>query len=74
MLPTHYVIEPAAARPRRSRWTGARLPGDVSLSVGDLVTLRSFAQSERRADGHSLSLRGAAQPGQPPLRAALAER
>ena len=66
VLPTHYVIAPE--RGRGQVLDGHASPLETSLNVGDLVTLRRFAQSEQRADGRSLSLRGTAQPGQPPLR------
>lgn len=66
VLPTHYVIEPAGGR--GFPLDGRTPPGALALNVGDLVSLRGFARQEPRADGRSLSLLGAAQPGQPPLR------
>ena len=66
VLPTHYVITPERGRGRPL--DGNDAPAESSLAVGELVTLRRFAQVEPRADGASLSLRGTAQPGQPPLR------
>mgnify|MGYP001111690923 CR=1 FL=1 len=66
VLPTHYVIEPASGR--GFPVDGRTPPGALALNVGDLVSLRGFLRQERRADGRSLSLLGAAQPGQPALR------
>ncbi len=66
VLPTHYVIEPASGR--GFPLDGRTPPGALSLNEGDQVTLRGFVRQERRADGRSLSLLGAAQPGQPALR------
>jgi hypothetical protein len=66
VLPTHYVISPERGRGQLLDGHASSL--ETNLAVGELVTLRRFAQSELRADGTSLSLRGTAQPGQPPLR------
>jgi hypothetical protein len=66
VLPTHLVVEPAAGRGHPV--DGSQSPAEVDLRVGDMVTLRSFPQVERRLDGRSLSLQGTAQPGHPPLR------
>ncbi|MCU0485233.1 MAG: aminoglycoside phosphotransferase family protein [Anaerolineales bacterium] len=66
VLPTHYVIEPDSGR--GFPLDGRTPPGALALNEGDLVTLRGFVRQERRADGRSLSLLGAAQPGQPALR------
>ena len=66
VLPTHYVIEPTSGRGRVL--DGRSAPSVAELGVGELVTLRNFAQRERRADGASLSLLGDPPPGQPPLR------
>jgi hypothetical protein len=66
MLSTHYVIEPA---PGRGDPLDGRTPPDVvDFGLGNFVRLRNFPHSERRADGRSLSLRGTAAPGHPPLR------
>ncbi len=66
VLPTHYVIEPASGRGRPL--DGRSAPAATDMTVGEMVTLRNFAQRERRADGVSLSLLGEPPPGQPPLR------
>ena len=66
VLPTHYVLEPAAGRGRIL--DGRSAPGGMDLQVGELVTLRNFTQRERRLDGASLSLQGEPPAGQPPLR------
>jgi hypothetical protein len=66
VLPTHYVIEPASGRGRLL--DGRSAPSATDLAVGELVTLRSFNQRERRPDGVSLSLLGEPPAGQPPLR------
>ena len=66
VLPTHVVVEPSVGRGQPL--DGRMAPDELKLRVGEMVTLRSFAGVERRADGHSLSLLGTAQPGQPPLR------
>ena len=47
---------------------GRAAPASKEFRPGDLVTLRHISQTELRADGRSLSLRGQPQPGQPPLR------
>jgi hypothetical protein len=67
MLPAHYVISPEAGR--GGVIDGRQSPAQTNLAVGDRVSLRGFTHIERRADGKSLSLRGEATPGQPPLRA-----
>ncbi len=66
VLPTHYVIEPTSGRGRPL--DGRSAPTATDLAVGEIVTLRSFTQRERRADGASLSLLGDPPAGQPPLR------
>jgi hypothetical protein len=66
MLPTHYVVEPCGGR--GVPLDGSKPPAEVDLPAGTVVTLRNFPASERRPDGHSLSLRGQPPPGQPPLR------
>jgi hypothetical protein len=67
MLPAHYVIVPEAGR--GEVLDGRQPPTRTNLAVGDQVSLRGFTHLERRADGNSLSLRGEATPGQPPMRA-----
>jgi hypothetical protein len=66
LLPAHAVLVPeqGAGRPL----DGTSVPGEIHFQVGDLVTLRHFPTVELRADGQSLSITGAARPGQPPLR------
>lgn len=65
LLPTHLVLEPVPGlRPQLT------LDGNVSsigaqVDLGDIVTIRNFPHIERRVDGRSLSLAGAASP---PLR------
>ncbi len=66
VLPTHYVIEPSSGRGHPLDARSA--PATTELAVGDIVTLRSFTQRERRPDGASLSLLGEPPAGQPPLR------
>ena len=66
MLPTHYVVEPAAGRDRVL--DGQRPPGEMPWAVGDTVILQNFADISRRPDGQSLALRGKAIPGHPSLR------
>ena len=66
MLPAHYVIEPAAGR--AAVLDGRSAPAATRLAPGDMVMLRNFSHREQRPDGRSLSLRGSASPGQPPLR------
>jgi hypothetical protein len=70
MLPAHLVIEPAGAGTKAAPkiLDGRVSPGQVDLSVGDSVQLKNFPSFERRIDRQSLSLRGAASPGLPPLR------
>lgn len=67
MLPTHYVVEPLAAR-AASLLDGRRPPAELALQPGDVVTLRGLAAVELRPDGQSLALAGRAAPGHPPLR------
>ncbi|MGW8251638.1 MAG: phosphotransferase, partial [Anaerolineales bacterium] len=67
LLPTHYVIQPESGR--GMVLDGRASPVNVSLQIGDLVSLRNFSRVELRLDGKSLSLKGHAQPGQPRLRA-----
>jgi hypothetical protein len=70
LLPPHFVLEPSAAEPT----LGARLldeqtlPEKLSLAPGDLVTVRAFRRSERRADGLTYTLFGRADPGRAALR------
>ena len=66
VLPTHYVIAPERGRGQVLDGHASAL--ETTLAVGELVTLRRFSQADLRADGTSLSLRGTALPGQPPLR------
>jgi hypothetical protein len=66
LLPTHYVVEPDEER--GLDLNGKLSPGDVSLDIGDVVTLRNFPIIRKRADGYSLSLKGELTPGQAPLR------
>lgn len=77
LLPPHYVLEPleVCARPLGPAITEQSDPAALHLAVGDLVAVGAFRQSELRADGRSLTLRGQARPGQPALRLRwLAER
>ena len=67
LLPTHYVIQPDGGR--GMVLDGRTFPAEVSLEVGDRVSLRNFSQVELRLDGESLSLKGQPSPGQPRLRA-----
>ena len=66
VLPTHFVVEPAhgSGKTLDGRW----LPDETAYRVGDLVTLRNFSRSEKRADGQSLALLGIPAPGLPALR------
>ncbi len=66
LLPTHYVIQPEAGKGQPL--DGKTVPAETQLTIGESVTLRNFSVVERRPDGKSLSLRGVAAPGQPPLR------
>ena len=66
VLPVHYVIEPDSRR--GAALDGRTTPAEASFRVGEQVILHNFTQVERRGDGRSLSLRGEAMPGQPPLR------
>lgn len=66
VLPTHYVLQPVNGSGRVL--DGRRPPAEVSLEMGEQVTLRNFGIAERRLDGKSLSLRGQPANGQPPLR------
>lgn len=66
MLPTHLVLEPSSGA--GEVLDGRTPPAGLHLQVGQNLTLRGFSVAELRADGRSLSLRGQAQPGQPPLR------
>jgi hypothetical protein len=66
LLPAHLVVE--SAQGKGKTLDGSTPPFSLAVEIGDIVTLRNFTQSERRVDGHSLSLRGEAGPGQPPLR------
>jgi len=66
MLPTHYVVEPAAGKGRPLDGQGT--PGEMQWVAGDTVILQNFEGIERRPDGQSLSLRGKANPGHPSLR------
>jgi hypothetical protein len=66
VLPTHFVVEPA-------RGGGKPLDGrlasqEISCQIGDLVTLRNFPRSEKRADGQSQALLGIPAAGLPSLR------
>ncbi len=70
LLPPHFVLEPIAADPP----LGARLldeqtlPEKLSLAPGDLVTVKAFQRSEKRADGATYTLFGRTHPGRAPLR------
>jgi hypothetical protein len=66
LLPAHAVLVPEAGTGRLL--DGSASPGEASLEIGAVVTLRHFPTAEPRADGQSLALAGAARPGQPPLR------
>jgi hypothetical protein len=66
LLPTHLVVEPAAGK--GAILDGHIPPSTLRLQAGDLVTIRNFAAAELRSDERSLSLRGLAPPGHPPLR------
>jgi hypothetical protein len=66
MLPTHYVVEPAAGKGRPL--DGQHAPGEMQWAVGDRVILQNFERIERRPDGQSLSLGGKAISGHPSLR------
>ena len=73
MLPAHFVIEPVAASAvsGAKRMDGRKPAEQDTYRVGDVVVLEHFPVGgiEMRADGRSLSLRGEAAAGQPPLRA-----
>ncbi len=66
LLPAHLILVPEPGK--GAVLDGSTHPDALHLAVGDRVTLRSFARTELRADGKSLSLIGQTQPGQPPLR------
>ena len=66
LLPTHLVVEPAVGK--GTILDGRTTPSSLHLQVGERVTIRNFSSTELRSDGRSLSLRGFASPGHPPLR------
>ena len=72
MLPAHFVIEPVAANAisGAKRMDGRKPAEQDTYRIGDVVALQHFPTSgvELRADGRSLSLKGEAAAGQPPLR------
>lgn len=69
LLPTHYVLEPVAARSGAARPFDARVaPGDANLQIGDVIQVQHIQTLELRPDARSLSLVAPAMPGQPPLR------
>ncbi len=70
LLPTHWVLEPAAPGALVTRvLDGLRPPAEVTLAVGDIVRLQNLRAYEVRPDGVSMSLAGRAAPGQPGMRA-----
>ena len=74
LLPPHFVLEPAAADAPLGAPLGARLldeltlPEKIALAPGDLVMVKAFQRSERRADGMTYTLYGRAHPGRAALR------
>jgi len=66
VLPPHYVIKPEVGR--GSVVDSRTPPGEINLSVGDLVSLKNFSTIERHADGLSFTIKGEAAPGHPPIR------
>lgn len=66
VLPTHVVLKPATGA--GEILDGKSPPDDLSLMVGDVLTLRNLTVEEIRADRRSQSLIGTSQPGSPPLR------
>ena len=66
-LPSHYIIEPAA-KGRGQEFDGIGSPADYDWQPGDLVALTNFKVVEMKGGGQRLSLEGARQAGQAPLR------
>jgi hypothetical protein len=66
VLPTHLVIEPEEGK--GVELDGHLQPDEINLRLGQLVTLRNFAISEKRLDGKSQSLTGYSDKGRSPLR------
>jgi hypothetical protein len=69
LLPPHYELEPLPCRVTPAQVIDERCsPGRLALHPDQVVLVRSFALGELRSDGHSLTLRGQVQPGEPALR------
>ena len=69
LLPPHYELEPLPCRASPTQVIDERnSPGRLSLHADQVVLVHSFALSEMRGDGHSLTLRGRPAPGEPALR------
>jgi len=69
LLPPQYELEPLHFRVKPTQVIDERSsPGRLSLHTDQVVLVRSFALSELREDGHSLTLRGLPTPGEPALR------
>jgi hypothetical protein len=66
LLPTHLVIEPSPGK--GAYLDGDTLPFDLSLKIGDQVSLGRFPTVEPLVGTKGYSLRGAAGRGQPALR------
>ncbi len=70
LLPTHFVLEPAAPGALVTRLLDGRRPAEeAGLVIGDIVRLEHLQPYEVRPDGISQTLYGEAAPGQPALRA-----
>jgi hypothetical protein len=66
LLPTHLVLEPSSGK--GILIDGEMNPAELAVQPGDRVVIRNFSGIELRRDAESLSLQGAASPGQPALR------
>jgi len=66
LLPVHYVVEPGQGK--GAPLNGRMSPAEAVYSPGEIVNLGRFADVQAHPDGRSLSLKGEAAPGQPPLR------
>jgi hypothetical protein len=69
LLPPHLVLAPVSGAARPARTLDEALPpGGLELTPGELVWVKAFRRSERRADGVTFTLLGKPQPGQASLR------
>lgn len=71
MLPSHYMLELAAAEKTPHTLDGKQAPTAQAFERDQLVTLQNVTIVERRPDQGYLALRGATVPGNPPLRLRL---